>query len=632
MSAFFFHHTRAWQPLARLFLRALRRGLWLCLPLLAHGGDLIRSQAVLEDPSGQWDIAHVAASDGFRPLRGVLVGGYSDGAFWLRLQIDPSPDGLPLTLRVRPTYVDEVRLYQQGPDGRWQVRFGGDRHGFTSAQRSINALGFEIAPQATTTYHLRLQTTSSAMLHVQALPALQASRQDARLILFQVAYLAFMFSVLLWAGHAYWRDREAVMGAFALYQANNLVFALALMGYLAPFEPADLPGWVDRLTSASVMAVTASGFVFHSVMLGMYAPHRGLLLALRALAVWVAFEFLIYFMGHERLALQANSMVVLAAGPLMLGLALSARQQGLPGLRSLRVIYAVQSLSLAATMLPYLGWIGAVQWSLQSTLIHGLTSACLMVYMLDKRTRLRRSQAEQDRQRAGLAEQRLQIQGEQVAAQAQFIDVLTHELKTPISVAMMSLGAVRGTHPDIERARRAMVNLDAIVERIRLSILADSRRLQPQLALSNVSVLVYECIEDSRAPHRIQSSVGFELEALTDAQLLGLIVTNLLDNALKYSPPDSVVQVDLRPHADPAGPGLCLRVLNEVGAAGLPDQARLFEKYYRSAGAQSQSGSGLGLFLSHHLALLMEARLSCQTGGGRVEFVLYIPTRGPSPP
>lgn len=623
---------RASRHLALSLSSLLAKSFLLWLPMLVQAGDLIRSQAVLVDPGGRWDIAQVVDSTAFKPFQGVFVGGYSDNAFWLRLQVDPSPQGQPLKLRVRPTFVDEVRLYQPLAQGGWQVLVSGDRHDYASAQRSINALGFEISPQVSTTYYLRLQTTSSAMLHVQVLDARKAHREDAWLLLSHVAYLAFMASVFLWAIHAYWRGREAVMGAFAFYQVNNLVFALALMGYLSPFEPSGGPGWSDQVTSAWVLITSASGFVFHSVVLGMYNPHRGLLNALRALALWVLVEGLLYGLGHQRLALQLNALVVLASGPLMLALAMTARRDGQPGLCFLRGVYTLQCLSVAATMVPYLGWIQAVELSLQSTLIHGWMSACLMLYMLDRRARLLRLEFEADRQRAFLAEQRLQLQTEQVAAQAQFIDVLTHELKTPISVAMMSLGAARGDVQDIERARRAMNNLDAIVERTRLSLLADSRRLVPQLAVVNVSVLVYECIEDSRAASRIQPTIGFELEALTDAQLLSLIITNLLDNALKYSAPESLVEVSLVPEEVAGAPGLCLRVVNARGPAGLPDESLLFEKYYRSPGAQSQSGSGLGLYLSHHLARLMGARLACQLGQDRIEFALHLPVQGLPPP
>ena len=149
--------------------------------------------------------------------------------------------------------------------------------------------------------------------------------------------------------------------------------------------------------------------------------------------------------------------------------------------------------------------------------------------------------------------------------------------------------------------------IDAIIERTRLSELAEHQRLQPQNSLSNISELVYECIETSTNPARIQAQVGFALEANTDAGLLTIIIANLIDNALKYAPADQPVELSLE-HAQSA---LLLRIRNPVGTAGMPDAEQLFSKFYRGTTAHSQSGSGLGLYLAHHLApdLMTGARL-----------------------
>lgn len=612
---------------------ALRVGQIVCClfflgqPLLAWSVDLVVQRDVLEDRSGRLKIDQVAESEGFQPLEGLLVGGYSDSTWWLRLRVAPSGDGRAMLLRVRPTFLDDVRLYKRGPDGHWHERTTGDRFAFDSADRSLNALGFQLEPAAhTRTYFLRLQTTSSAMLHVQALSKTDAVRKDAQLVFFQVTYFAFMTGVLLWSVLAWWRGREAVMGTFAIYQFFSLLHAMALTGYLAPFDAWPVLGWSDAFTSISVLMTAGSGFLFHAVVLGIYAPARGLLRVMWALVAVAPVLLVMYWLGHERLALQLNAMAVLLAGLLIFLLALSARREGLPSLRVLKTVYTLQALSVAASMLPFMGWVPALEWSLQSSLIHGFISACLMFYMLDQRARLMRAQAQGNRQRAIFAEQSLHIKAQEVAAQGRSFDVLTHELKTPISVAMMSLGATpQQGDPHIVRARRAIGHLNAVVERMHLSVLADSRRLQAQLEPCNISVLLYECIEDCRSPERIRAAVGFQLEALTDAHLFTLIVNNLIDNALKYSPADSWVDVHLEALNDPPKRGFRLRVINAEGLAGTPDTGRLFQKYYRSPGAQSISGSGLGLFLSHHLAELIGAQLSHQRHPLQVEFDLFLP-------
>jgi signal transduction histidine kinase len=335
---------------------------------------------------------------------------------------------------------------------------------------------------------------------------------------------------------------------------------------------------------------------------------------------------LIYLLGHERWALQVNALLVLMLGVLMMALALSTKREGLPSRRILRAVYGLQSLSIAATILPYLGWVDAIEWSLQSSLVQGLISAALMFFILSRRMQLLRSLADKERQHAALTQQEFNIQKQHVAEQERFIDMLTHELKTPISVAIMSLGASDTDGPYIARAKRALGNLNAIVERTRLSALADSQRLQVQPALCNVSALLYECIDSCSAPKRVKALVGFELETVTDSQLLTLVITNLIENALKYSRQDSAIDVTLSRDSATFPQQLRLQVTNTLGAAGAPDPGKVFTKYYRSRGAQSQSGTGLGLYLSQNLAQLIGAQLHYQQDADQLTFSLCLPS------
>ena len=111
----------------------------------------------------------------------------------------------------------------------------------------------------------------------------------------------------------------------------------------------------------------------------------------------------------------------------------------------------------------------------------------------------------------------------------------------------------------------------------------------------------------------------------TDLQCVHIICSNLIENALKYGDPQRPIDVSLEVRSD--GPSaVCLQVRNAPGKAGLPDADQVFTKYYRSPAAQRQSGTGLGLFLSHNLAQQIGAQLRYIPSDTSICFELWLPT------
>jgi signal transduction histidine kinase len=68
-----------------------------------------------------------------------------------------------------------------------------------------------------------------------------------------------------------------------------------------------------------------------------------------------------------------------------------------------------------------------------------------------------------------------------------------------------------------------------------------------------------------------------------------------------------------------------VKVANQIGLAGAPDASQIFSKYYRSPGARSKSGSGLGLYLTRSITQLLGAQLTYEVEDDQVEFSLWMP-------
>src|SRR5690606_22717623 len=112
-----------------------------------------------------------------------------------------------------------------------------------------------------------------------------------------------------------------------------------------------------------------------------------------------------------------------------------------------------------------------------------------------------------------------------------------------------------------------------------------------------------------------------------DPELYGVIVANLVDNAVKYAAPDSRIEVRLYREQHARGARVCLVVRNAIGRAGVPDPERVFQKYYRSEAAKSVPGTGLGLYLVKSVAALLGGEARCDVDAGGIRLSICVGAR-----
>ena len=113
------------------------------------------------------------------------------------------------------------------------------------------------------------------------------------------------------------------------------------------------------------------------------------------------------------------------------------------------------------------------------------------------------------------------------------------------------------------------------------------------------------------------------LSIIGEPDTLERAVTNLLDNAVKFSPPDGTVHVHLR--------GTQLRIYDEGPGIAEEDLAHVFDRFYRSDQARNTPGTGLGLSIVAHTILAHGGKVTAGNAeGGGAEFIVELP-RNPEP-
>ncbi len=106
---------------------------------------------------------------------------------------------------------------------------------------------------------------------------------------------------------------------------------------------------------------------------------------------------------------------------------------------------------------------------------------------------------------------------------------------------------------------------------------------------------------------------------------LARLLTNLLDNAAKFSPPDAPVEVGLTAYGDGSGDGLELTVRDHGPGIAPEDLPYVFDRFYRAEAARALPGSGLGLAMARQIARAHGAELtaSAAPGGGALFTVVF---------
>ncbi len=107
--------------------------------------------------------------------------------------------------------------------------------------------------------------------------------------------------------------------------------------------------------------------------------------------------------------------------------------------------------------------------------------------------------------------------------------------------------------------------------------------------------------------------------------LIHVILTNLLDNALKYSPSESLIYCHIYDEIQEEKNGLSCVITNEINAENLPEPLLLFSKYYRAANAKHERGMGLGLWLVRELTERLKGKMDCIYHKKWIEFHLWLP-------
>ncbi len=591
------------------------------------------------DDSGQMTLDRFAAlpTDQLATTRQIPSFGYSRKTWWLRSELPGTWfAGEPRWLQLGPTFVDHLTIYYRplGSDGPWTQRIFGDRDGARGSDLHYRERVLILPPPPTAAgYELvfRLQSTSTLIL-LASLSSAQAFVQRATA---DTAFWSFYFGLAAVAsGVALWLAlalRRRLLWGICLFSLNYPLVA-ALHGFPEWFfGHAALP-FQDFMISSLSLFSYATALWLHSEIFdlkkNMPRLHQLLIAAvILNLALQVSIP-----LGFYGFAMQIEGVVFIIITPVLLFTSWWLwRKKAID--RTTLLLGLLPPFYVVAAVLVQLSIHGIIPFHMA---IYSLWQYALIVHIITVliiailRVRAENRQLEQKQRLA----RELQIEREASFHQRQFMGMVAHEFRTPLAVIQAALENLRLSAPStsqearFDRIGRAATRLVQLTDncladaRLASHDLHVERQQTALLTVINMAASVVAISHDHYLNIRQHGAVESpQLQA--DAGLLCIAIANLLDNAVKYSPPGEIA-IDI--HSDAGQTELRIR----DHGTGLPaGQAELiFERYRRGEHTSPvPGGTGLGLYVARQIVQAHDGKLwLAEHGPDGCTFILTLPT------
>ncbi|PLX70227.1 MAG: hypothetical protein C0607_20135 [Azoarcus sp.] len=599
---------------------AFIRTLVFCLALLpalalAQAGEPV-ALAVLVDPDGTETIERIstpARAHEFVEVTNGFSAGYTRKVHWFRFTLGASThDNAPILLVAHPPYLDDLRLFvpdSTRPNG-FEVRRAGDHLPFSAREIPYRGFVFALRPdlEQSQTYYMRLETSSTSVLSLTRWTP--KDFQDSATLeygLFGLFYGVIVMIILINLWPSLWRT-EAVFRYYLIYLGTTVLNVLSANGFVGQYLLPKMPLLADSWTSVTTMLVLASAARFYQLVLEVTDKNPALHIFYRFMSWFPLLGIPVALMGYYTEAVRIGMTLVVALTLISLYRSLSLVRSRRAGATFVALACASGLFGSLAGVLTLLGILPGNFW-----LLHGFQAGTLgtvLAFHLALSARFRTQ--EQEHRNALERAARAEISAEQAHSartqQQQFMAMLSHELRTPLAMIQGAAHGLKLLDADAKpeatkrhgRIQRGIDRITDMLNQLLTSDRVDDEGLVAQIEETDLTEACRQVVNGLESQQRVQFNAGVGIRARVDIALFQIVVGNLLDNALKYSPAGSPVALSVVESEN------AVHVRVDDHGKGVPEELvkNLFLRYIRGSSLGDIPGTGLGLYIVRKIARL----------------------------
>ena len=596
------------------------------LLLTKSGGrfPLTGHMEVLKDYTGTLTLQDVLApqrSVEFKSIPGPLAAGFvHGGAVWLRFTVQravsASPDWI---LELNPATTERVQLYIPLPTGGFETRNGGSLLPFSQREipYRLDLYRLTLPPDQPITFLIKIVSNRSVM----ALPVLwqpdqlqTATRHEA---MFHGVYLGIILIIVISSLLYRIRLQEPLYGYYLCYVLCLTYEFLDVYGYTHEFIWTEHTWYLPVATRIVTLSLIPCNAGILSLMLDLPQLAPRLDLWFRRVCFGIAGTGTLLALSglHTRIILPIQ-ILLLSAIAVSFAISIRFFRQSAGARRYLTAfgilqLSGIKDISSNLGILPFIEPLKDV--FIISSILHIMV---LNFFIIGKLARMRKEKHATEA--ALLSEQ------QNVEQQRQFIRLLSHELRTPLAIidgTAQILPLLRNDPASHDKKTTALhaatQRIKSLMDKCLINERLSMNGAMPDMQATDIRTLLQTAVErvqNETSQHRILFVPdGVPDEFTCDLFLMDILIGNLLENAVKYSPQGGTVTLR-------GWTGLQRELLLEVSDEGVgipPEQTvRIFERFYRVGQVPGVTGAGLGLYLVRQIALLHAGDVTCSSSPG----------------